>query len=107
MVPSTTNPPPTQSTVPVATTGEVYTVVQGDTPFGIATKLGVEVSALLAANGLNENSLLVPGQRLAVPHGDSLPSAAARGAFPGTGRLSGARTTAKLRRIRTISSPIE
>jgi LysM repeat protein len=69
--------PPTQPTVPVATTGEVYTVVQGDTLFGIATKLGVDMPRLLGANGLHENSLIIPGQRLGVPQGGALPATTA------------------------------
>jgi LysM repeat protein len=61
----------------VATTGEVYTVVRGDTLFGIANKLGVDVGRLLGANGLQENSLIVPGQRLGVPQGGALPASTA------------------------------
>jgi LysM repeat protein len=76
-----TNPPPptappTQPTIPtspVPTTGERYTIVQGDTLFGISRKLNVGLPALLSANGIDENSLIVPGQVLAVPQGGSLP----------------------------------
>lgn len=69
--------PPTQPTIPtspVPTTGERYAVVQGDTLFGISQKLNVRMPDLLAANGLNENSLIVPGQQLNVPQGGSLPA---------------------------------
>jgi LysM repeat protein len=69
--------PPTQPTIPtspVPTTGERYMVVQGDTLFGISRKLNVQLSFLLAANGLNENSLIVPGQQLDVPQGGSVPA---------------------------------
>ena len=69
--------PPTQATIPtspVPTTGERYAVVQGDTLFGISQKLNVRLPVLLAANGLNENSLIVPGQQLSVPQGGSLPA---------------------------------
>ena len=66
--------PPTIPTSPVPTTGERYTVVQGDTLFGISQKLSVRLPDLLAANGLNENSLIVPGQQLGVPQGGSLPA---------------------------------
>src|SRR5262245_4405910 len=68
--------PPTQPTIPtspVPTTGERYTIVQGDTLFGISRKLRVGLPALLSANGMNENSLIVPGQQLAVPQGGSVP----------------------------------
>jgi LysM repeat protein len=57
----------------VPTTGERYTIVQGDTLFGISRKLSVGLPALLSANGLNESSLIVPGQQLAVPQGGSVP----------------------------------
>jgi LysM repeat protein len=70
--------PPTQPTVPTSpfpTTGERYTIIQGDTLFGIAGKLNVGLPALLSANGINETSLIVPGQQLAVPQGGSLPAA--------------------------------
>ena len=69
--------PPTQPTIPtspVPTIGERYTVVQGDTLFGISRKLNVRLPDLLAANGLNENSLIVPGQQLSVPQGGSVPA---------------------------------
>ena len=56
---------------PVPTTGDIYTVVQGDTLFAISQKLGVRLPDLVAANGLNENSLIAPGQQqLVVPRGD-------------------------------------
>jgi LysM repeat protein len=70
--------PPTQPTIPtspVPTIGDRYTVVQGDTLFGISQKLSVRLPDLLAANGLNENSLIVPGQQLGVPQGGSVPAA--------------------------------
>ena len=51
------------------TTGERYTIVQGDTLFGISRKLNVGLPDLLSANGLNESSLIVPGQQLDVPAG--------------------------------------
>jgi LysM repeat protein len=70
--------PPTQPTIPtspVPTIGGRYTVVQGDTLFGISRKVNVRLQDLLAANGLNENSLIVPGQQLGVPQGGSVPVA--------------------------------
>jgi LysM repeat protein len=73
--------PPTQPTIPtspVPTSGERYTVVQGDTLFGISRKLNVRMPELLAANGLNENSLIVPGQQLDVPQGGSVPATQAQ-----------------------------
>ena len=44
-----------------------------------------ELPALLSANGMNENSLIVPGQQLFVPQGGSLPAPAGpKGAVPST-----------------------
>jgi LysM repeat protein len=68
--------PPTQPTIPtspVPTTGERYTIVQGDTLFGISRKLNVRLPDLLAVNGLNETSLIVAGEQLNVPQGGSVP----------------------------------
>jgi len=70
-------PRPTEATVPttpVATTGETYSVQSGDTLFGISRRLGVTLDALLSANGLNQNSLITPGQTLQIPVGGSAPA---------------------------------
>jgi LysM repeat protein len=72
--PPTAPPPPTTPTTPPPTTGETYTVVGGDTLFGISRKLGVTLDALLAANGLNSSSLITPGQPLQIPVGGSVPA---------------------------------
>jgi len=61
-------------TTPVATTGDTYTVLGGDTLFGISRKLGVTLDALLSANGMNQNSLITPGQALQIPVGGSAPA---------------------------------
>src|SRR5262245_20248956 len=92
--------PPTQPTIPtspVPTTGDRYTIVQGDTLFGISRKLNVGLPALLSANGMNESSLIVPGQQLAVPQGGSLPASttpAPRPTAPPAGTAAPAPTTA-------------
>lgn len=67
--------PPTQPPTPVPTTGQRYTVVAGDTLFGIARKLGVDLQDLLAANGLQQSSVIVPGRQLDVPQGGTVPAA--------------------------------
>ncbi len=46
-----------------------YTVVAGDCWSCIATKLGVDFDDLLAVNGANADTLLVPGQKIKVPTG--------------------------------------
>ncbi len=44
-----------------------YTVKPGDTLFGISARFGVNVEALRAANQMDENSVLRPGQELKIP----------------------------------------
>ncbi|MBN1401133.1 MAG: LysM peptidoglycan-binding domain-containing protein [Anaerolineae bacterium] len=56
-----------------------YTVVEGDTPLGIAVKFDVDLAQLLSLNGLNERSILQIGQELVIrgpsggPNGEELP----------------------------------
>ena len=49
----------------------VYVVKEGDSLSRIAQKLGVKLADLLAANGMTVNSLILPGQQLAVPQSGS------------------------------------
>lgn len=49
-----------------------YTVVSGDTLSAIANRLGTNTRSLMALNGLNEKSILRPGQRLMVGEGGAL-----------------------------------
>ena len=58
--------------------GGTYTVVAGDSLSGIAARHGVRLAALLSANDLRLTSLILPGQRLAIPGGTS-PAAAGSG----------------------------
>ena len=60
-------PPPQVSTA-------VYTVLRGDSLSGIAAKLHVTLTQLLAANGLQRTSVIVTGQRLTAPAGSTLPT---------------------------------
>ncbi|HEY4616464.1 MAG TPA: LysM peptidoglycan-binding domain-containing protein [Citricoccus sp.] len=46
------------------TTVTTHTVKSGDTLYGIATRHGIGLSALLQANGLSESSIIHPGQTL-------------------------------------------
>ena len=46
-----------------------YTVQRGDTLSGIAARLGVDASALAAANGIADRNLVVAGRTLQVPGG--------------------------------------
>lgn len=51
-----------------------YTVVSGDSLSGIAGRMGIKLSALLATNKLTVNSVIHPGAQLAVPAGGALPT---------------------------------
>jgi LysM repeat protein len=65
-----TAPSPTATPAPATpapSTGNTYTVRPGDTLIGIATRHGVSVSRLAAANGLRANSWVYVGQRLQIP----------------------------------------
>lgn len=55
--------PPAPEPPPAADTN-LYTVVPGDTVGGIAAAHGVDMNAMLAANGLGVYSVIVPGQSL-------------------------------------------
>ena len=48
------------------TTGNSYTVVSGDSLYAIARKTGTPIQELLSLNGLNLNSIIHPGQVLAL-----------------------------------------
>jgi LysM repeat protein len=47
--------------------GTTYTVVAGDTLFGIALRANVTLAALAAANNMQEDDLLLIGQQLVIP----------------------------------------
>ena len=55
-----------------------YTVLSGDSLSGIAGRMGVKLSTLLAANKLTVASVIYPGAQLAVPAGGVLPAATAQ-----------------------------
>lgn len=54
-----------------------HVVQPGDTLFRIALRYGVSLSDLLAANGLNEGSIIYTGQQLRIPGGTGGPAPAA------------------------------
>ncbi|MCB0151219.1 MAG: LysM peptidoglycan-binding domain-containing protein, partial [Caldilineaceae bacterium] len=57
--------------------GSTYTVAPGDTLGAIATRYSVPLDALIAANGIQDPSLIRAGQELIIPNADgSLPIAA-------------------------------
>jgi len=51
-----------------------YAVVPGDYLYGIAGRAGVSIDALLKANGLQLDSVIIPGQKLAIPAGGKVPA---------------------------------
>ena len=73
---------PAAPAVPVAAPA-VYTVKNGDSLSALAGRMGVKLSALLAANQLTVASVIHPGRQLAVPAGGTLPAAPAAPATPG------------------------
>jgi LysM repeat protein len=60
----TAAPAPPAPEPPPAVDTSLYTVVPGDTVGGIAARHGVDMNAMLAANGLGGYSIIVPGQTL-------------------------------------------
>lgn len=61
--PATPDPAPEPAPAP-AGDPNLYTVVPGDTVGAIAARYGVDMNAMLAANGLGGYSIIVPGQTL-------------------------------------------
>lgn len=57
----------------VTTTAGSYTVQSGDTPSGIARKLGVSTNALMSANGISDPRKMRVGQVLKIPSGGTVP----------------------------------
>jgi LysM repeat protein len=64
--PAAPAPPPLAPEPAPAPAGDpnAYTVVPGDTVGGIAARFGVDLNAMLAANGLGAYSIIFPGQTL-------------------------------------------
>lgn len=62
--PAQAPPPPPEPAPAPAGDPNLYIVVPGDTVGGIAGRYGVDTNAMLAANGLGLNSIIVPGQTL-------------------------------------------
>ncbi|MFH1497890.1 MAG: LysM peptidoglycan-binding domain-containing protein [Verrucomicrobiota bacterium] len=77
---TTTTTAPAVAVQPAAT----YTVVKGDSLWGVAKKHGVTVAELAAANNLSDKAGLRIGQKLIVPGGepDLAPTAAATASAP-------------------------
>lgn len=69
-----------QATPPPATGQTTYTINAGDTLFSIARTYGLTVEELAAANNIDPNGLLTPGQTLVIPTagGTAAPTAVAQ-----------------------------
>jgi murein DD-endopeptidase MepM/ murein hydrolase activator NlpD len=73
-------PAPAPDSAP-ASDQSTYRVEKGDTPHGIAEKLGVDEKALIAANNLKPNKLKI-GQVLMIPVNSTMPDVAANEPSP-------------------------
>ncbi len=71
-LPSTTPPTPTQTQTPTPTVDRTYVVQRGDTLFRIATRYGLTVAEMAAANSISDPTLIYAGQVLTIPSGGSV-----------------------------------
>jgi LysM repeat protein len=76
---ATAEPEPTEVTIPEITRPESYTLQKDEFPYCIARRFDVNITSLLALNGLSTNSVLSPGAVLKIPQ-DSAWNTAAHGA---------------------------
>ncbi|WP_051191807.1 LysM peptidoglycan-binding domain-containing protein [Microbacterium luticocti] len=60
-------PAPAPAASGTVSPGDAYTVRAGDTMSAIASRHGVSVTALLAANKMDWSSIIYPGQRITIP----------------------------------------
>lgn len=91
--------PSTPSASPVATSSATrYTIVPGDTASSIASKLGVSVAQLLAANNLSASATIYAGKTLVVP------AVQAAGSVPSTTQSVVGLTAEMEKNARTIVS---
>ncbi|HET58912.1 MAG TPA: LysM domain-containing protein [Chloroflexi bacterium] len=75
----TPEPEPTEVTIPEITRPESYTLQADEFPYCIARRFDVNITSLLALNGLSTNSVLSPGAVLKIPQ-DSVWNTEAHGA---------------------------
>jgi LysM repeat protein len=64
--------PPVNPPVNPPAAGPTYTVRPGDSLGAIASQHAVTIDALLAVNGFNRNSVIMPGQQMKLPAGSRL-----------------------------------
>lgn len=80
-----------------------YTIAQGDTISGVAARHGVPTRSVLAANGLTEQSIVYPGQRIVIPSGASAVASAPSSSPAQTGTGAGVHTIAPGETATTIA----
>jgi murein DD-endopeptidase MepM/ murein hydrolase activator NlpD len=93
-------PAPAPASAP-ASGQSTYKVEKGDTPHGIAEKLGVDEKALIAANNLNPNNLKI-GRVLTVPDQSAAPEVAVNEPGP---PASSANPAVRVVKTETILAP--
>jgi murein DD-endopeptidase MepM/ murein hydrolase activator NlpD len=86
---------------PAPPAGSTYKVQQGDTPHGIAEKLGVDEKALIARNHLNPHNLQI-GQVLVVPDREGRRAVAAKDMTP---PASSTNPAVRMVKTTTIAAP--
>ncbi len=84
--------------------GGSYTVVSGDTLYGIARKTGASVANIKAANGLSDGYLRV-GQTLAIPSGNVSQPTQVANASSGVDRTTTSATTREPAQVVKTSAP--
>jgi LysM repeat protein len=67
----TETPTPTVTLTPTASGPFVYTVLEGDTLFGIAERFGVDLVTIIAINNLDPSDPIDPGDELTIPGPDT------------------------------------
>jgi LysM repeat protein len=60
-----------------SSSGSTYTIVRGDSWYGLAARAGVSARALLTVNGASANDLIVPGDVIRLPAGAKQPTRSA------------------------------
>ncbi|MBI5161923.1 MAG: LysM peptidoglycan-binding domain-containing protein [Micrococcales bacterium] len=96
---SVTPAPAPAAPAPPATT-TAYTIVRGDTVSAIATRHGISIDAILAANGLTRASLIYAGRVLQIPAAGTATAARTDAGTPAP--ASGSLTPDAVANVRTI-----
>lgn len=87
---------------PNAAATSTYTVKSGDTLYGISSRQGVSLSALLTANGLSSTSTIYPGQKIKLS-GSGAPASAAASSSSSSSTGSTAASTYTVKSGDTLS----